>query len=119
MATSIIKQVTNNSGTGYCKMPDGTLICWGNKTIPLTASHFINWSTADIKRADLGDNNYIPFPVSFASPPAVSATINNDAWAFVLTVRASTTAIYEICIARQTAYEGSYNLGWIAIGRWK
>lgn len=30
MATSTIKQVTNNSGTGYCKMPDGTLIQWGS-----------------------------------------------------------------------------------------
>ena len=29
MATGTVKQVTNNSGSGYCKMPDGTLMQWG------------------------------------------------------------------------------------------
>ena len=29
MATGKIEKVMNDSGSGYCKMPDGTLICWG------------------------------------------------------------------------------------------
>ena len=34
MAQSTIPQIMNNSGTGYCKMPDGTLIQWGSYTVP-------------------------------------------------------------------------------------
>lgn len=30
MANGIIEKVIPNSGTGYCKMPDGTLIQWGS-----------------------------------------------------------------------------------------
>ena len=29
MAQGIMQKVTNDSGTLYCKMPDGTLIQWG------------------------------------------------------------------------------------------
>lgn len=29
MATSTIPQVINNSGSGYCKMPDGTMVMYG------------------------------------------------------------------------------------------
>ena len=32
MATGTITKVMNDSNTGYCKMPDGTLICWGEFT---------------------------------------------------------------------------------------
>ena len=34
MAVSKIQQVTNNSGSNYCKMPDGTLMQWGIGTVP-------------------------------------------------------------------------------------
>ena len=30
MATGSIKKVSNDSASGYCKMPDGTLIQWGS-----------------------------------------------------------------------------------------
>ena len=33
MATGSMEKVTNNSGSGYCKMPDGTLICYGSATV--------------------------------------------------------------------------------------
>ena len=34
MAVSKIPMTTNNSDAGYCKMPDGTLICWGGVDFP-------------------------------------------------------------------------------------
>lgn len=37
MATSTIP-MTNSSGKGYCKMGDGTLICWGTTYINIAAT---------------------------------------------------------------------------------
>ena len=34
MATGKIEKVMNDSGSGYCKMPDGTLTCWGTISVP-------------------------------------------------------------------------------------
>ena len=39
MATGTMEKVTNNSGSGYCKMPDGTLIQWSDITIEANASN--------------------------------------------------------------------------------
>ena len=120
MATGTINVMTNESGTGYCKFPDGTLMCWGNKIIPISASDFQNWTTSDIQRADLGASKInVSFPVNFIAAPAMFVTINNDAWAFVLSASAVYSGIDRITIARQNAYEASYNIGWLAIGRWK
>ena len=33
MASGIIEKLSNDSANGYCKFPDGTLICWGSVTI--------------------------------------------------------------------------------------
>lgn len=28
MASGVIEKLSNDSANGYCKFPDGTLICW-------------------------------------------------------------------------------------------
>lgn len=109
MATGDIKQVTNNSGSNYCKMPDGTLIQWG-----------VIGGYQSAKRRDLTVN----FPISF---------LNTDAYqVFVTSMFSSESTPYEClgivkhvsasqCIIHQVNATDNYSntIAWLAIGRWK
>lgn len=89
---------SGSSGTGYTKMADGTLICWGtlaNQT---------------------EDNVTITFPIGFSAYPTVVASTGAGS------VR---TPIYveqvdqtKFVIHRATSGSNIW-LRWIAIGRWK
>lgn len=113
MASGIIPQVSNNSGAGYCKMPDGTLIQWGTVT-------------ASFKNGVITDGNtegqVINFPVAFVSPPVTTASITSSsstyATATAIAVSASNAVIYMIMYGA-TTYTGGGNIMWTAIGRWK
>lgn len=66
MATSTIQQVISNSeqqqsGTGYCKMPDGTLIQWGILNV------------GDIEANSTGAGTFT-FPVAFINNNYIAAS---------------------------------------------
>jgi len=91
---------TGNSGTGYSKMADGTLICWGTLQ-NVTAAR-----------------TEITYPVSFSAYPTVVASTgagNIRTPIYVETVDRAKFSIYR--------YDGGSTSGiwlrWIAIGRWK
>ena len=110
MATSTIKQVTNNSGANYCKMPDGTLIQWGTFS-----------SALDIAANTTGEDT-ITFPTSFASfdfVPIFSVQSGAPA-ARQVGVKSRTSASVSVFI--QNIFTGTWShptIYWIAIGRWK
>lgn len=109
MATSTIEKVTNNSGTGYCKMPDGTLIQWG--------------STSNVKSGDV-----ISFPLEFAT--------NSGLRVFIQPTYNTYTTI-QCNFAHSDIQKGSFKayayntetkalststtlvFNWFAVGRWK
>ena len=117
MATSTIPQVTNNSGATYCKMPDGTLMVFGQSTI-------YPRSTSGTQRGSLYqyvcDTN-ISFSPSFISVPYVcisklSGNSGTIAWS-----KYSMAAITEVDIwsPDSSIQNASFDIVWHAIGRWK
>lgn len=103
----------NDSGDGYCKMPDGTLICWGTAsasgaTAPWGSLYSVD-ATVDIQ-----------FPVAFNAPPFVSfSCYANNSFVMVNTLY-DNTHITRVSWIRQTEQANAYvSLHWVAIGRWK
>lgn len=109
-ANNLLAAMANNSGAGYCKMPDGTLIQWGSASI--TRSVGINESSA------------ITFPIPYLSTtsPLVFTTFNTRAYSPYLSSNPSDVFYNEFKIvlvnSNATAYsDGTVN--WLAVGRWK
>lgn len=106
MATSTIQQVMNTSGINYCKMPDGTLICWGNVTITNVAANSTGATT-------------VTFPISFISTPKIVVSVGTGSplqrFASFGNESATGFTFYIGVVSASTAMGGHY----IAIGRWK
>lgn len=110
MATSTMEKVTNNSGSNangsYCKMPDGTLICYGDKS-------------------NLSSGGQIDFPVAFTEVPIINVTpVYNDVGTArcIMSVAGFTKYIFKVYAYTFSGAESTSNIlrcHWIAIGRWK
>lgn len=117
MATSTIEKVTNSSGTGYCKMPDGTLMVFGQSTI-------YPRSTSGTQRGSLYEyvcDTNITFSPSFISVPYVSITKLNGNSGTIAWSRYSMAAITEVDIwaTDSSIQNANFVINWFAIGRWK
>lgn len=106
----------NESGPGYCKMPDGTLIQWGR----------INLSNVPISNAwgalyESGSQpSGVTFPIPFVEYPACSATANMSPAAWIEGMSASYTSLGNFFLVRPTSVASSSgHVDWIAVGRWK
>lgn len=104
------------SGTGYIKYPDGTMVCYG--TVSITNPTHNDWYgfcrlsngfTFSLAKA-FKDNNY-------------SLTISSTAFGYFSTIITSKTTnsfVFRACTHNQDAYtpkDGTFN--YIAIGKWK
>lgn len=105
---SIIQQQTNNSGSNYCKMPDGTLIQWGTKKITPTMSGGIFGYTGGVT---------VTFDIPFNSHVTVIASPYENAgyWNAGVTSLSLNSFFLTLAGNSQTEHEAY----WIAIGRWK
>ena len=102
MATGTITNFATISGTDYCKMSDGTLICWGTLTIPANAG-----------------KGTVSLPISFANTAYKTAfsPVFSQTSDVTLSVGIKTVSTFEIF--RKTTTASSQPADWIAIGRWK
>lgn len=104
----------NVSTTQYCKMPDGTLMCWG----AYIGDHAVNTAWGALYAETI--NVTIPFPVSFVSAPKVFVTPENNDVPIVRIISPTKTSIPGFRVFRATPIESvSINMNWLAIGRWK
>lgn len=115
LPTSYIDSGSNSNGM-YIKFGDGTMIC--TKQFAFTST-FTGQEGAMYygTRQSLGN-----YAASFASLPAVCATISNGASAFVDTIKTpGTTTIGTINLYRneRVTTENTVTINIIAIGRWK
>lgn len=116
MAEGYENQTWNNSAwdnstkIGYCKMPDGTLICWGHATLnSIPAESF----TTEVSAV---------FPIPFIIAPSVTATVHKwtDPSIFAVCIKDLSTTSVQIRVRNNTSYEQTdVGLLWQAIGRWK
>ena len=106
MAESKIQKVISDSGTGYCKMPDRTLIQWG--VSPITRNAGANYVTATFPIS------FIDIPVGFVN----CVTGHPEIWMASIPVTTKTTI--QCCLYNGgSAISSSSEIWWIAIGRWK
>lgn len=101
------------SGSGYCKMADGTLMQWGYSIFPAQAV----------------GNQYlsVTFPVAFTARPAVTVsphdTLNFYTYMSNLTVSATsgyvTNGTTLWLYAKRLNASAAWGVSWIAVGRWK
>lgn len=122
MAIGKIKKVTNDSGSGYCKMPDGTMIQWG--TASITSGTFINTNTGSSGMWDLSCNFTFPFSFAAGSSPRVFGTAKYSTGHMIpvgFFSSSATTAACELYDFYQRVPSAStpYYIEWTAIGRWK
>ena len=109
MATSTIKQVTNNSGSNYCKMPDGTLIQWGKESV-----------ASKTEKASLGyhGSKAVTFAMAFVSLPVVIVCPHEDAGYWNSGCTDITNIGFKASIAGDQP-SVARTVEWLAIGRWK
>ena len=106
---NLLAGLVNDSGAGYCKMPDGTLIQWGSTSI----ERKVGINTAAVT-----------FPIAYkaGNPPVVMATTQTSAYAPYLNVYPNTITGTSANIALSNTNTSAYNDGavnWLAVGRWK
>lgn len=109
----------NESGSTYCKMPDGTLICWGLLT-DLSPRNLTGTATGAIYYHEYDAN--VTFPVAFTGIPAMSVTVDGGdecAISWVVCNSTSFTSFDAIGGAQTMASTKKLRVSWIAIGRWK
>ena len=114
MASGIIEKLSNDSANGYCKFPDGTLMCWGTFSSGSHATTQVGYLYVAILSLS------ITFPVAFSAKPAVMFSPSGDPYSIPVTgVEYSTTGITRLGIARPNSGDIYPNFSWLAIGRWK
>lgn len=109
MATGTITKVMNDSRSGYCKMPDGTLICYGNVMMPSDGTASITFATSFI-------NDSYGFTTTYE-------TLNGNVAGAIGTIKAYniyTTGI-TVTIAGEmpSAFVNRLRVSYVAVGRWK
>lgn len=114
MASGIIEKLSNDSANGYCKFPDGTLMCWGT---------FFSGSIATTQQGSLYVATLslsITFPVAFSANPVVMFSPSGDPYSIPASgVKYSTTGITQLALARPNSGNIYPEFSWLAIGRWK
>ena len=112
MANSVnIQKITNNSGDGYCKMPDGTLIQWGNVTgISFNNQNIVSGNfTFDIPFVAQGE-------VKIFGTCAESSVAD---YIFRVGISCSATQANWTLASLNTISVNNRQFNWFAIGRWK
>lgn len=104
MATDIIKKVSNDSTNNYCKMPDGTLIQWGQGNI------VSGGSTAKSKVINFA------VPIDNINHLALALVVNSSD-DVRLTASGYTTTSFTVWIKDVTTATRYFT--WMAISRWK
>lgn len=104
MAVSKIPMTTNNSGNNYCKMPDGTLIQWGESAFASGVSEFS-----------------ILFPIEFVNAAYAVAISPSVQQLTGVAIMYSGQATDRIAFHRDTSKAINYEqwFSWLIIGRWK
>lgn len=109
MATGTITKVVNDSNTGYCKMPDGTLLQWGN----------IGGGGA----SGTSKNFPVTFDIPFTAAPCIAFGTYNDSSGHYDNISTSYFDLTENGFTARLSRTSSSYIGavvrWIAIGQWK
>lgn len=115
----LLKKQENESGDGYCKMPDGTLIQWGNTALTATGT-MTQIGSSGIYFALF----YLSFPIPFIDTDyTVNGTTRYSTGHAVplgaMPYSASQVALYAYDFYARSNNDGQRRFFWQAVGRWK
>lgn len=106
---STIQQQTNNSGDGYCKMSDGTLIQWGRFEVEIPANNYVEKN--------------LQYPIQFYASyiPQTFALVRvwNNPSMYSIIQRSGDHNDTTFRIGTEATTLQTINVNWFAIGRWK
>lgn len=116
MAAGTIEIVSNDSGSGYCKFADGTLVCWvfyAYKNQALTTAWGSMYYSQQLVLPD--------WPVAFYGTPYVLTSLQGGGEALLGRVTNVTTAKAGALYAYSPVSQSSVTLGVnaVGIGRWR
>ena len=105
----------NTSGNGYCKMPDGTLLCWGDFTT--NRSQYSMSGFGSMYAADVDLN--LAFAQTFIAEPSISVVCTNNGCP-IMWARANASSLVHMQAMRHVNNGPPDGSTWryIAIGRW-
>lgn len=109
MASGTTQKITPESGSGYCKMPDGTMIVWGIFAFPSA-------SAAGTVSAS------VSFPMTFSSAPTIVMTWRDTRGAPTYCGSLNSRNITGSGFTADAYYnQGGYSwsASYLAVGRWK
>ena len=101
------------SGDGYIKYSDGTMICYGSSSGTSTTSHFYQYLYR------LAENLIINFPATFSEIPVVTLTPDYTNGIFACPTNEITVSQIKFTPIKATNSGNSYTVHYIAIGKWK
>lgn len=111
-----------SGGSGYCKLPDGTMFCWGNKSYSFAGKTASQSAGSKFWYIEFAED--VAFPEAFYAKPVLTITkTEGSVTAPVGWVSYTASKITEVDFAfpAEPNLSGSNNatVGWLAIGRWK
>jgi hypothetical protein len=112
MAKSKKEKVIPESGTSYCKMPDGTLMCWGVTKMPSDGTLKISFPKAFVVSGGLSYS----FTCSWFS---VNGNVSGEIGTQKTFNKAADSIYVTIAGSMPTAFVDRLYVSWVAIGRWK
>lgn len=117
MAESKIEKIISDSGAGYIKYSDGTMIQYGQHTftgLNITTSWGAVYETANVQQ-------FGNWPIAFTEPPIITATTVSGQPVFIEGLQGtSETNIGYAYIWRPARKENiTTKVNYIAIGKWK
>lgn len=101
----------SNSDGDWLRLPDGTQICYG----------MIQVSGSGTEVEDATGN----YPMPFISPPIVDTTMQDSfdggdgKWSAEVRSKTSTNVTVSLYYANVSGYNGTYDVGYIAVGKYK
>ena len=101
------------SGDGYIKYSDGTMICYGSSSGTSTTSHFYQYLYR------LAESLIINFPATFSEIPVVTLTPDYTSSIFACTTNEITVSQIKFTPIKAGESGNSYTVHYIAIGKWK
>ena len=102
------------SGDGYIKYSDGTMICYGTSSGSSDNTDY--WS----QFVRTSDTLQINFPQKFISTPIVCATPNYEGGTVSIMTSTITTSSFKFIILKiKGATQTNYSLRYVAIGKWQ
>ena len=108
--TPIFESGSNANGK-YVKFADGTMVCYGQFEV-LGSSY----AYGALYRTNF--NSPVTFPVEFTLPPQISITTTNVV-GIIGEAEILTTGIDYLVVLRADSYNYTFNIDYIAIGKWK